>query len=82
MFSNFTATLDSEMKRLRSLGFGSKKRQAEPFTEEEEELLWSTGQLGDHNPQALVDTMLYMNGIYLHYEVAKSIETFVSNLHK
>ena len=64
MFSNFTATLDSEMKRLRSLGFGSKKRQAEPLTEEEEELLWSTGQLGDHNPQALVDTMLYMNGIY------------------
>ena len=27
-------------------------------------LLWSTGQQGDHNPQALVNTMLYMNGIY------------------
>ena len=34
--SNFTATLGSEMKRLRSLGFVSKKRQAEPLTEEEE----------------------------------------------
>ena len=63
MFSNFTATLDSEMKRLRSLGFGSKKRQAEPLTEEEEKQYYY-GQQGDHNPQALVDTMLYMNGIY------------------
>ena len=44
------------------LRFDSKKCQAEPLTEEE--LLWSTGQLGDHNPQALVETMLYMDGIY------------------
>ena len=29
-----------------------------------EELLWSNGLLGDGNPQALVDTMVLMNGIY------------------
>ena len=52
------------MKRLRSLGLGSKRRQAEPLTEDEEEILWGTGQLGDHNPQVLVDTVVYMNGIY------------------
>ena len=52
------------MKRLQSLGIGTKKHQAEPLTEEEEEQLWSTGQLGDHSPQALLDTMLFMHGIY------------------
>ena len=52
------------MKRLQRSGIGSKKKQAEPLTEEEEELLWSTGQLGDHSPSALVDTMLFMCGVY------------------
>lgn len=64
-FSNFRATLDSEMKRIQSKGIGSKKRQAEPLTEEEEELLWKSGQLGHHSPQALVDTMFFMCGIYI-----------------
>ena len=63
-FSEFRATLDSEMKRIQSAGIGSKRRQAEPLTEKEEELLWSTGQLGHHTPQALVDTVFFMCGIY------------------
>ena len=63
-FTEFRATLDGEMKRLQSLGIGAKKRQAEPLTEEEEEHLWLTSQLGDHSPQALVDTMLFMHGIF------------------
>ena len=63
-FAGFRSTLDGEMKRLQSLGIGAKRRQAEPLTEEEEEKLWQTGQLGDHSPQALVDTMLFMHGIY------------------
>ena len=63
-FSDFRATLDSEMKRVQSKGIGSKKRQAEPLTVEEEELLWESGQLGHHSPQALVDTMFFMCGIY------------------
>ena len=63
--SDFRATLDSEMKRIQSKWIGSKKRQAEPLTEEEEEeLLWKSDQLGHHSPQALVDTMFFMCGIY------------------
>ena len=63
-FAEFRSTLDSEMKKIQSLGIGTKKKQAEPLTIDEEELLWQTGQLGNHSPQALVDTMLFMNGVY------------------
>ena len=52
------------MKRLQGLGLGSQKKQAEPLTEENEEKLWQAGVLGTHNPQALLNTMIYMNGLY------------------
>ena len=52
------------MKRLQRAGLGSKKKKAEPLTGEEEELLWTKGLLGSGSPQALVDTMVIMNGIY------------------
>ena len=52
------------MKRLQRLGIGSKTKQAEPLTEEEEEILWQKGLLGDHTPQALLNTMVFMNGLY------------------
>lgn len=45
-------------------GLGSRTRKAEPLTTEEEELLWSKSWLGSGTPQALVDTMLVMNGLY------------------
>ena len=38
-FAGFVASLDAEMKRLQSLNEGSKKRQAEVLTEEEEDTL-------------------------------------------
>ena len=63
-FTEFRATLDAEMKCLQALGVGSKKRQAEPLTEKEKEILWQKGLLGDHSPQALLDTMVFMNGLY------------------
>ena len=56
--------LDSEMKRLQKAGHGSRKKKAEPLKEEEEELLWKKGFLGSGSPQALVDTMVMINGIY------------------
>ena len=52
------------MKRLQRAGLGSKKKKAEPLTAEEEELLWTKDLLGSGSPQALVDTMVVMNGIY------------------
>lgn len=63
-FSRFRDVLDSEMKRLQGEGVGSKHRQAEPLTQEEEEVLWEKGLLGGHSSRALVDTMLYMCGTY------------------
>ena len=52
------------MKWLQRAGLGSKKKKAKPLTTEEEELLWMKGLLGSGSPQALVDTMVVMNGIY------------------
>ena len=63
-FIDFRATLDGEMKRLQAQGIGSKKKQAEPLTEQEEEILWEKGVLGDATPQTLLDTIVFMNGLY------------------
>ena len=52
------------MKRLKSAGLGSKPKQAEPLPEEDEEKLWQAMVLGDHSPQALLNTMIYMNRVY------------------
>ena len=63
-FSQFRMVLDSEMKRLQAAGIGIIQKKAEPITFEEEEILWEKGILGDATPQSLLDTMLYMNGLY------------------
>ena len=68
-------SLDAELKRLQSNGVGSKRRQAEPLAEEEEEILWQKGLLGVSSPQTLLDTMLFMNGLYSHYAVGKNIDS-------
>jgi hypothetical protein len=60
-FAGFQRTLDGDLKRLRSLGLGVKKKQAKPISFEEENLLWERG-LG--NPQALLDTVLFLYGIH------------------
>ena len=63
-FSEFRRTLDAEMKRLRSLGLGTTVKQAEPITNEEEDRLWSQRKLGSGTPQSLLDTMVFMCGLY------------------
>lgn len=63
-FCTFKTSLDAEMKRLQTQGLGSKKRQAEEITLDEEDLLWEKGLLGDATPQTLLDTMIYCNGLY------------------
>jgi len=39
LYADFQSTLDAEMKRLKQAGIGSDKRQPEPLSQEEEELL-------------------------------------------
>ncbi len=63
-FAGFQRTLDGEMKRLRSLGLGVKKQQAEPIEVHEENQLWEKHLLGSHTPKALLDTMVYLCGLY------------------
>jgi len=63
-YSGFISSLNAEMKRLQSKGMGSTHKQAEPLSVEEEELLWEKKILGDHSPQALLNTIIFMNGLY------------------
>ena len=63
-YSPFQKSLDGEMKHLQSSGLGTKKWQAEVISVDEEEKLWSTGQIGDSNPQQLLDTMVYYCGLF------------------
>ena len=62
-FANFKATLDSKMKMLQSKGVGSKTKQAEILSVDEEELLRKGVFLGDSTPQSLLDTMVFCNGL-------------------
>lgn len=53
------------MKRLKSNGIGVVVKRAKPFDKREEEILWSSGFLGDSSPQSLLDTVIFMCGYYL-----------------
>ena len=46
-------SLDAEMKRLTAKGLGCEIKQAEPVTEDEEQLLWTKGIFGDTDPNTL-----------------------------
>ena len=63
-FAGLKRTLDAEMKRLRSLGLGVQKRQAEPISVSEENILWDKGLLGSNSPQTLLDTILFYCGLF------------------
>ena len=58
------AVLDNKMKSLNYSGIGVTKKQAEPISQAEKELLWSQGLLGDSNPGVLLDTMIWMCGFF------------------
>ena len=62
MFTHFQDTLDGEMKRLTSLGVGANVRQAQAFSEKQEELLWKSNLLGSDSPVTLLNTMVFLIG--------------------
>ena len=57
-FHQFRATLDSELKRLNATGKYIEKRQAQPITASDEDVLWNLRLLGEHSPQVLLDLMI------------------------
>ena len=61
-FAGFRKVLDGTMKQLRSCGLDVQVKQAEPITTEDE----NKGVLGDHLPQALVDTVFFFVGFILY----------------
>ena len=63
-FTDFKLLLDAEMTRIQGSGVGTKVRKAEIITVEEEELLWEKGILGDKTPQTLLDTIIFLCGLF------------------
>jgi len=63
-FKAIQDTLDALMKERTRLGMRVGRRQAEVITREMENILWSKGLLGDHNPETLLNTLVYVFGLY------------------
>ena len=67
-FKQIRNTLDNVMKEMASRGIGTRSKQAQEITEDEEESLWSCSALGDCDPETLSDTMVYMIGnLFIHH---------------
>ncbi len=60
----FRKSLDAEMKRLHATGKFADKRQAQPITTEQEDRLWLFGLLGESSPKVLLDTLVYLIGLF------------------
>ena len=52
-FGQLNGAISSVFRKLREQGVGASIKHAPVITPEEEDLLWSTGIMGDHNPLAL-----------------------------
>ena len=50
------------MKRLTRAGVGSSVKEAQPFSEEEENKLWDLELLGDNSAKVLLNTMVFLMG--------------------
>ena len=66
-FSTSKVILEKRRAELKGLGKGNRPNQAEPLTPEEEELLWSTEQLGDKTAETLQNTIYFLNAKFLGF---------------
>ena len=63
-FHRVRCVLDAKMKLLKKSGVGVSKKQAEIITYEEEDVLWRKGLLGEGSPKVLLNTMVWMCGLF------------------
>ena len=61
-FKDVKFTLDNVMKMRTNDGIGLTVKKAQPLTQMDEEYLWSTGFLGCHNPDVLLNTVVFCIG--------------------
>ena len=82
-FTEFRGVLDGQMKKQNATGRYIEKRKASVISIQMKERLWEKGLLGDHSPRALVDTLVYLNGLYSSLSgVEMSIGAFDTSLAK
>ena len=62
-FKEFKFTLDNVMKEQVANGVGSKISKTEILMFTDEVLLWSLGLIGYHNPEVLMNTVLFPLGL-------------------
>lgn len=63
-FRHFRSILDAACIESSRQGIGICKKQAEVITATEEELLWTKKALGGHTSRALIDTLVFYNGLH------------------
>ena len=63
-YAELKLVLDAQLKHLKKKGVDTARKAAQVISEEQENLLWEKKLLGDHSPQALLDTMVFNNGLY------------------
>ena len=62
MFRDLKFTLDNLMKERTARGIGNSVKRAQILTAFDEEYLWNVGLLGDHDPDTLLNTMVFVIG--------------------
>jgi hypothetical protein len=58
------ATLQSKGKDLKKQGKGNKRKAANDITDEEVDTLYTAGELGNHSPSSLINTLWYNNTLH------------------
>ena len=61
-FKQLHGTLDSHFRKLHEAGIGRKVKHAELITKDEENKLWSFGEMGSCTPTALQNAVFFCNG--------------------
>ncbi|CAB4001394.1 Hypothetical predicted protein [Paramuricea clavata] len=61
-FKHFQDSIDAEMKRLTGQGVGANVKQAQAFSEADEDKLWTSKLLDDHTASVLLNTMVFLIG--------------------